>query len=88
MSLCAFSAVKGQNQLGALMAPMTFVTSVWMVLNPDLIIKSGGTVSPAEIQVFMFFGTLIALGIYGAIAVGTYRSMLTNFDMIVRKQSQ
>ncbi|MHC4441899.1 MAG: ABC transporter permease [Planctomycetota bacterium] len=91
LSLCAFSAVKGQNHIGALMAPMTFVTSVWMVLNPDLIIKAGAagrTISPAEIQVFMFFGTLIALGIYGAIAIGTYRSMLTNFDMIVRKQSQ
>ncbi|UCD29827.1 MAG: ABC transporter permease subunit, partial [Planctomycetota bacterium] len=90
LSLCTFSVIDGADQIGGLMAPMTFVTAIWMVLNPEMILDTGsaGRISIAEIQVFMFIGTLVAVGLYGAIAVGTYRSMLTNFDMIVRKQSQ
>jgi len=90
LSLCAYNIVTQANQIGALMAPLTFVTAVWMVLNPDLILEPGvgGSLGVTDIQIFMFVGTAIAVGLYGAIVAGTYRSMVTNFDMIVRKQSQ
>jgi len=90
LSLCAFGIIREGNQIGGLMAPMTFVTAIWLVLNTGEIVSSSmaNSLSPSAIQLLMFIGTLITVGIYGAIVAGTYRTMVTNFDMIVRKQSQ
>lgn len=87
LAMCAFAAVKGADQLGALMAPVTFVTAVYFVLNPTQFsaYTSGGQ---GDIIFCMLIGTVIAVAIYGAIVAGTYKSMVTNFDMIVRKQSR
>jgi hypothetical protein len=85
--MCATAALSSPSPITSLMAPMTFVTAIWMVLNPD---QLGGTPgSPlADTEAFMLIGTLIAAALYGAIVAGIYRSMVTNFDMIVRKQSR
>ncbi|GMV96050.1 MAG: hypothetical protein AMXMBFR83_04190 [Phycisphaerae bacterium] len=85
---CAMAASSGPPQLGALLAPLTFVTAIVFVLNPDEMLTMSGTGARAEVEFLMAVGTAIALGLYGAIVAGTYRSMVTNFDMIVRKQSK
>ncbi|HOB73819.1 MAG TPA: ABC transporter permease subunit [Phycisphaerae bacterium] len=90
LSLCALASAGSAPQLGAMMIPLTFVTAIWYVLTPDALTRTGGlgsVVTVQDIQVLMVFGTVVALGLYGAIVAGTYRSMVTNFDMIVRKQS-
>lgn len=87
LALCALAGVSGAPELGALMAPLTFMTSVAIVLNPDEFL-TGASGRTGELEFLMVIGTVVALGLYGAIVAGTYRSMVTNFDMIVRKQSK
>lgn len=85
---CAFGGASSAPQLGALLAPLTFITAIVFVLDPDAILGAVNNTSRAEIDFLMTVGTAVALGLYGAIVAGTYRSMITNFDMIVRKQSK
>ena len=91
LGLCAYGATAATVQVGALMAPLTFVTSIFFVLDPEAFVKrfsSMSGVSAAELRVLLAVGTVIAVGLYGAIVAGTYRSMVANFDMIIRKQSK
>ncbi len=87
--MCALAAQEAAN-LAALIVPLTFVAAIWMVLNPDTIDRAAGMSGYQldDITVFMFIGTLLAIAVFGGIVAGTYRSMVTNFDMIVRKQSR
>jgi len=91
LSLCALGATSATAQVGALMAPLTFVTAIFFVLDPQAFVKNFGSmsgVSASELYALLVVGTLIALGLYGAIVAGAYRSMVANFDMIIRKQSK
>ncbi len=87
LGLCGTWAMNS-GEIGALLTPLTFVTAVWFVLNPDDLTRFGGGMRAIELQVFMVVGTAIAVGLYGAIVSATYKSMITNFDMIVRKQQR
>ncbi len=89
LGMCAVAAVGGRvTELAALTTPVTFVTAVIMLVNPDLMLKATNSIVRVDIQIFMFVGTAIAVGLYGAVVAGAYRSMITNFDMIIRKQSK
>ncbi|GMU21758.1 MAG: hypothetical protein AMXMBFR13_18470 [Phycisphaerae bacterium] len=89
LGLCAFATASSDAApIAALTAPLTFVMSIFYVLNPDELTGRAWRTSAGDLSVFMTIGTLVALGLYGAIVAGTYRSMVTNFDMIVRKQSR
>lgn len=84
--LCVFPLLNSRGPLLGLMSPLTFVAAIYMVLNPDAVTGSGMDITSAEIVLAV--GTGISLLIYGAIVAGMYKSMVTNFDMIVRKQSR
>ena len=88
LGLCAMAAMSNPSRISALMAPMTFVTAVWMVLNPDQLSNVAIAAGFEDMEAFLLMGTLLAAALYGAIVAGMYRSMVTNFDMIVRKQSR
>ena len=92
LGLCAFGAASANAEVGAIMAPLTFVTSVVFVIDPDQFAamagRAGGGTTAGDIKFLMVIGTLIAVMLYGGIVAGTYRSMVANFDMIVRKQSR
>ncbi len=90
VGLCGISIAGGTGYLGPLMAPMTFIVAIWIVLNPEAAIDNStfSAMSVTEASACLIIGTLIALGIYGAIVAGTYQTMIKNFDMIVRKQSR
>jgi ABC-type Na+ efflux pump permease subunit len=89
LSLCAMGVQSG-GEMGALITPFTFVTAIFYVLNPADLLTGGyrGTADRATVHGFLVVGTLISLAVYGAFVAGTYRSMVRNFDMIVRKQSR
>ncbi|NLX13049.1 MAG: ABC transporter permease subunit [Phycisphaerales bacterium] len=89
LGMCALAAVSGQiAELAALTAPATFVSAIILLVNPDMMFARSGGVVPFKIQILLFVGTAIAVGLYGAVVAGTYRSMISNFDMIIRKQSK
>jgi ABC-type transport system involved in multi-copper enzyme maturation permease subunit len=91
LGLCAYGTLQTADAVAGITAPFTFVTAIWMVLNPDDIARSlpgRGNWNPDEIQVYLFVGTIIALCLYGGIVAGMYRTMVRDFDIIVRKQSR
>lgn len=91
LGLCALGSVSAAGPLGALLAPLTFVTAVWIVLNPDFVVdqmRLATRLPTPDVQVYLVIGTIIAIGLYSAIVVGIYKSMVRDFDMIVRKQSR
>src|SRR5690606_31710008 len=61
LSMCAFAGTSSAEQLGALMAPLTFMTAIWMVLTPDELARTTGAmaVSPQEIEFLMAVGTAV-----------------------------
>jgi len=76
--------------VGAVMAPLTFVMGMLLVLDPAGMVQNLTWTEAGlqDVQICLMIGTLITIGLYGAIVTGTYRSMVKNFDMIVRKQSR
>jgi len=89
--LCAYGLARNLDYIAALMTPLTFVTAIYYVLNPEDLVRSVGSstgLAINEVKVLLSVGTLLAAGLYSAIVAGAYRSMVANFDMIVRKQSR
>jgi len=91
LGLCGYGVVNKAGPLGPLMVPLTFVTGVVFVLSPNDIIQNtnwSSAMQTREVIVYLVIGTIIAVGLYSAVIAGTYKSMITNFDMIVRKQQR
>ena len=87
--LCAMGTSQVDPQIASVTVPLTFVTAIYYVLDPSSIGHGRGPYpDTTQIQALLFIGTVIAVALYGAIVAGTYRSMVTNFDMIVRKQQK
>ena len=92
LSMCAFALVSSHmGKLAAIIAPLTFVTSIYGVLNPQELVGGPGGGAAAglrlEAAIYLVVGTLIAAGLYGAITAGMYKRMKNEFDMTLRKQS-
>ena len=90
LGLCAYGVVDNAGPLGPLMVPLTFVTGVFFVLSPQDILQNPNwnALQGRQVVIFLVIGTVIAVGLYSAVVAGTYKSMITNFDMIVRKQQR
>ncbi len=91
LGLCAVGAIETMDSIAGVTGPLTFVTSIYIVLNPHKIagqFRPGSRMDETEFAAFLFVGTIIALCLYGGIVVGMYRTMIRNFDMIIRKQSR
>ena len=89
LGLCN-SGLENTGLLAPLIAPMTFVTGVVSVINPEALTSQGNLAGSnrADTVLVQFIGCAIAVGLYGAIVAGTYKSMISRFDMIVRKQQR
>ena len=90
LGMCALG-LEQSGPLAVLLSPLTFVTSIYGVLNPEAIFGKGaqraGGALTTEVKVYLFLGTLMATGLYSAIVAGIYKKMKNDFDMTVRKQS-
>lgn len=90
LGLVGIGAVSASPQIGALIAPLSFVASVVFALNPGWIVTSAGSafaVTPGTVATLGVVGTLMAIGLYGAIIIGSYRVMVAGFDAVVRRQT-
>lgn len=91
LGMCALGALETVGSIAGITGPLTFATSIYLVLNPQRLgeqMRGGFAVDQAEALAYLFVGTVIAVCLYGGIALGMYRTMIRNFDMIVRKQSR
>jgi ABC-type Na+ efflux pump permease subunit len=75
------------DSVGPLVAPFTMVVAIATAVNPELTLQTTAASTIAAARVLMLVGSLIALGVYAAAVHAIYKSMVKNFDMIVRKQS-
>jgi len=91
LGMCAFVATDLGSKFAAVFGPFTFVTALIFVLDPSQFLTQAsrlGGVVPFELAGFMAVGTVLAVVLYGGLVVGVSRSMVTKFDMIIRKQSE
>ena len=89
---CAFSIKSTDSEfLTAAFMPLTPVTAPFVVIDPASAVSSVGVVtSAASLQTcrfIAFVASFCSAAIYGLIGYALHRSMVRNFDMIIRKQS-
>jgi ABC-type transport system involved in multi-copper enzyme maturation permease subunit len=97
---CAFTMKTAQNEyLNAAFMPLTPITAIFVVIDPasavDLVspAAAGGqpgvlpTATLGVVRVIAFIASLCSAVVYGLIGYAMHRSMVRNFDMIIRKQS-
>lgn len=88
LGMCGMAALS-MGPVGPVMIPITFVTSVYFLIEPAALKDAiGGGMRTVDIQIMLAVGCLIAVALYTGIIVGLYRSMKRQFDMIVRKQAR
>lgn len=90
LTLVADSIVTSSNRLGAAIAPLTPFTGVWILTDPIHLFDSSNSElnnNFAAVRAFAAVGSAVALLIYAIVVGSAYRSMVRNFDRIVRRQS-
>ncbi len=93
LGLCALGVFGGGPELAGLLGPLTFVTSIYLALNPEHLHAGSGFAGVGAAgnivatRTVIVVGTVIAAGLYAAIAIGVYRTIIRNFDFVIRKQS-
>jgi ABC-type transport system involved in multi-copper enzyme maturation permease subunit len=89
---CAF-AIKEQDSpaLAAAFMPLTPVTAIYVIIDPSAAVASAGAkLTAGDIvlcRTIAFIASFCSAAVYGLIGLGMHRSMVRNFDMIIRKQS-
>ena len=81
LGLCG-AGFLGSGVFGALIAPVTFVISLYSML------ETGSVSLSTDTRVAMTIGSVFAALLYGGIVTGLYKTMLREFDMTIRKQSR
>jgi ABC-type transport system involved in multi-copper enzyme maturation permease subunit len=98
---CAFAMGEtGGEYLAAALMPLTPVPAVFMVIDPisaaGIIVPASpaGTAGPATLdstlqtcRIVAFAASFCSAAVYGLIGYALHRSMVRNFDMVIRKQS-
>jgi ABC-type transport system involved in multi-copper enzyme maturation permease subunit len=92
LSLLAWAVSAAQAQgFAAISFPFSFITALVFVLDPGVFIsyasRTGATLS-SELTIRLAVGTVLAGLVYTGVIVAMTRSMVSKFDMIIRKQSQ
>jgi ABC-type transport system involved in multi-copper enzyme maturation permease subunit len=101
LGVCGFTAAAHFNAIGPVIASFSPFTAICMLIDPEQYARSAftgpnGMFSPdnstgAEMwvgRVLIVVSIVVASGTYCAIIWGMYRSMVKNFDMIIRRQHQ
>lgn len=91
-SSCVFAIRSGDSpQFSAATWPMTPITALWVLVDPETgLVDQGVTIVPEvmkQCRLIVFIAAICSAAIYGLIGLGVLRSMVRNFDMIIRKQS-
>ncbi len=89
---CAFAVKKQDNAtLTAVFMPLTPVSATFAVIDPAKALSGTGNVLPAAdvgvCRIIVLIASFCSAAVYGLIGLGLHRSMVRNFDMIIRKQS-
>ncbi len=74
---------------GAFLAAFTPFTAISVLVNPADLFNTPAELAAhwGDVRGFALLGTTLAVAVVYAIVAGMYKSMVRNFDMIIRKQS-
>jgi hypothetical protein len=70
--------------------PLTPVTACFIAIDPLTAVGAGttGAGTPlATLRIVAFVASICSAGVYFLIGISMHRSMVRNFDMIIRKQT-
>jgi ABC-type transport system involved in multi-copper enzyme maturation permease subunit len=88
---CALAVRETDARLAATFMPINPFTAPFIVINPEKAVASGtATVTADDLavcRVIAFVAAIAAAAVYGLVGYGMHRSMVRNFDMIIRKQT-
>lgn len=87
LTLIAGTVVEGRG--GAFVAPFTPFTGVRTLTNPVLLFDSAAALQKSyrDVRLWMAVGSGVAVAVYLLGVAGGYKSMVRNFDMIMRRQA-
>ena len=93
LGVCGFALARSAGGFGLFMAPFSPFTGIGVMIDPQHTAQSLGTngdmvSSPLAARVMFAISTLIACTLYCVLTWTMYRSMVKNFDMIIRRQHQ
>jgi ABC-type transport system involved in multi-copper enzyme maturation permease subunit len=88
---CAYAVSNTDARLAAAFMPINPFTAPLVVIDPAQAVSGAlAAAAPADLlacRIIAFVASLCAAAIYGLVGYGMHRSMVRNFDMIIRKQS-
>jgi hypothetical protein len=97
LGLCGFAAARNIQFLGSIVALCSPFSSICVLIDPSTFAPAdfgdranptyGGDMATIG-RVVLFTTTLVVAAVYCLIVWGMYRSMVKNFDMIIRRQHQ
>ncbi len=89
LTLVADSICKGNGVGGAFAAPFTPFTAIRVLTSPEMLFDAVSDLNAQfdRMRVSLAVGSAVAVVIYVAAVAAGYRSVVRNFDMVMRKQS-
>jgi hypothetical protein len=96
LGVCGFAAARGLGFFGVIVASFSPFTAICVLIDPLGYTQNfGGSASSVSAgspvwvwRTLLFFSVVVASAIYCSIVWGMYKSMVKNFDMIIRRQHQ
>lgn len=89
IGMCGFVFTSSAaDTVGPAVAPFTMVIAIATVVNPLLTLRTSAPSLGDFVRPSIFVGTVAAVLTYGMVIWRTYRNLVSNFDMTIRKQSQ
>jgi len=88
---CAFAVLQTDARLAAAFMPTNPVSAPYVILDPERAVRetisSPAATDVLTCRVIAFVAALASAAIYGLVGYGMHRSMVRNFDMIIRRQT-
>lgn len=88
--LCGYWVTLGGVEVAAVFSPLSPFQAIHALIDPRRALDAGGTASAAQLmqaRVLRAVLSVISAGAYALVVVVVYNSLVTNFDMTIRKQS-
>jgi hypothetical protein len=88
---CAFAVRESDARLAAAFMPINPFTAPFVMIDPEKAVATASQALSARdlltCRIIAFVAAILAAAIYGLVGYGMHRSMVRNFDMIIRKQT-
>jgi ABC-type transport system involved in multi-copper enzyme maturation permease subunit len=88
LGVCGFTAAKNMGHFGPVVAAFSPFTAIAVLIDPTGYAPDAYVSTEFAGRLTFFCSILVAAGVYCVLVWGMYRSMVKNFDMVIRRQHQ